>query len=604
MSLKTNLLSLAERFNRFIIDKDHNNKSSIRPGRVLLLALGFNAALFTLFLFFITPFYETGDEAAMMRIASGITTGEPSEYLVFSNVLYGFILKCLYSFNNTINWYSIGLLLVHYLGMSALLSAFLYRRPQASTMLAFLVYFVAFEFRVLMNMQFTSTAIVGGFSACLLMLFASQEGSKDSLKVGVFAMLVAVLAFWVRYKAGLLAFGLCLPLVGIQSLRLKSWKTAIAFSTTLMIFALSMAFHESYTHRTEEWSTFLKYNNVRGQLHDDPRFRLYRIQEEGMFDELEKNGWSKNDHSMYVNWFYTDLDTYSFDNLKTMYTTFAHITNTPEQSVDLFVTRFKSQQLIVYLAFGMLFLAVLVNPSQWMRTLSLSLGILAWMVLLCVYLVWKERLPDRLLIPMISGVGALFWVQSGSEQSSSPKEASRKSRALKGLVALALIGAMSVQVFNLNKINRLNMRHKHYYDKMIASMAQDFNQTSEEPVFIAWGWFFPHEWDNALSNFRDYAELNTINLRWHQHSPLWASALVGDGLEQPITDLYTRDNVYLISGYYPDLAIQYVQEHYGIELEAKVMKSYAHPEYEIPDGHQKTMIFKLILKDAPTISID
>src|SRR5574340_1257988 len=116
------------------------NRSSMLPSvarwqnglRLLGLAALLNAILFGLFLACGTPYYETNDDLSMQLIASGSFTGQPSEYLVFTNVVIGWVLRILYETWNGPNWYMIYLLAVHFASLTALAFVFLSRRPRLS----------------------------------------------------------------------------------------------------------------------------------------------------------------------------------------------------------------------------------------------------------------------------------------------------------------------------------------------------------------------------------------------------------------------------------------------------------------------------------------
>ena len=53
---------------------------------------------------FCQPVYETSDDFAMGLISTGVYGEEYKQYLVFSNIIYGFLLKFLSNII-LINWY-------------------------------------------------------------------------------------------------------------------------------------------------------------------------------------------------------------------------------------------------------------------------------------------------------------------------------------------------------------------------------------------------------------------------------------------------------------------------------------------------------------------
>src|SRR5688572_28503851 len=92
-----------------------------------------------LFLVCFTPIYETNDDVVMMNTASGQFFGQPSEHLIFTNVLIGFVLKVLYSMTEQVDWYAAYLYGLHAVGLSLLFYAFVARRPSLGGLLLFLL---------------------------------------------------------------------------------------------------------------------------------------------------------------------------------------------------------------------------------------------------------------------------------------------------------------------------------------------------------------------------------------------------------------------------------------------------------------------------------
>jgi hypothetical protein len=79
-----------------------------------------NLILFGLFLACATSVYETNDDLMMQMIASGFHTGHPDEYLFFTNIIIGRVLRFLYGAWAGCNWYLIYLLVVHYAALTAI----------------------------------------------------------------------------------------------------------------------------------------------------------------------------------------------------------------------------------------------------------------------------------------------------------------------------------------------------------------------------------------------------------------------------------------------------------------------------------------------------
>src|ERR1035437_8469170 len=157
--------------------------------KVLGLAVLLNAFLFSLFFAFATPCYETNDDLGMQMIASGFYTGQPSEYLVFTNILIGWPLRTLYGLWPGWNWYFAYLVAVHYAALTAIAFVVLSRRRGWLFALFYGGFFLLAETRILLELQFTTTAFLAGTAAVLLLVHGLQPGRtrRWSLVIAGFA---------------------------------------------------------------------------------------------------------------------------------------------------------------------------------------------------------------------------------------------------------------------------------------------------------------------------------------------------------------------------------------------------------------------------------
>ena len=73
----------------------------------LFLALGINLVILGLTQIFATSYFALYDDVVMNDIAAGYYGEDFSQYLVFPNIIYGFILKFLYSLSHAVNFYGI-----------------------------------------------------------------------------------------------------------------------------------------------------------------------------------------------------------------------------------------------------------------------------------------------------------------------------------------------------------------------------------------------------------------------------------------------------------------------------------------------------------------
>ena len=89
-----------------------------------------NFVLFCLIYFFFTASFQTNDDVGMMLEAAGVAiAAEPTEYLLFSNVLIGILLKNLYQISTSVAWYGWYLVGSLFVAHWAILYVILKRNP-------------------------------------------------------------------------------------------------------------------------------------------------------------------------------------------------------------------------------------------------------------------------------------------------------------------------------------------------------------------------------------------------------------------------------------------------------------------------------------------
>src|ERR1035438_9003825 len=103
-------------------------------------------------------------------IASVFYTVQRDGHLVFSNILIGWTLRFLYGTWAGCNWYFIYLLAVHYAALTAIAFLVVSRRGGWLFALLYVGFFLIVETRILLHLQFTTTAFLAGTAGLLLLV--------------------------------------------------------------------------------------------------------------------------------------------------------------------------------------------------------------------------------------------------------------------------------------------------------------------------------------------------------------------------------------------------------------------------------------------------
>lgn len=226
------------------------------------IVLACNIVLFALLAVLLPLGFEENDDVMMCMIANGTYSGMPDFHLVYINVLYGFLLAGLYSLTKAVEWYTLSLAVLHILSMSVLAYCILTtpNRARWEKVLWLLILYVLWA-RIIIALQFTTTAGLVCLAGCMLLLRESKKARWSGVVLVIIAALIRFMA------AGLV--GLLMAPIIVYTYRLN-WRRYIAIVVMLTaVVGCRVANHMVYDS-DPEWKYFRAYNQLRAQLNDNP----------------------------------------------------------------------------------------------------------------------------------------------------------------------------------------------------------------------------------------------------------------------------------------------------------------------------------------------
>jgi hypothetical protein len=388
-------------------------QTSISLKRIGLIAL-LNFILFGTVFTLLTPGYETNDDLTMQLIASGFYTGHPSEYLVFTSIPIGWMLRMLYEATRGFNWYFWYLVSVHWASLVALSCLFLGRSFSWRWTALYVGFFAMVEVHLLLDLQFTTTAFIAGAAGVLLLvdgLKSNQPIHWPKILLGVGFVLVMLM---VREPvAPFLAMVAC-PFL-LERFGFSGWPRLVTTGLACVVLAVLIhQFNDAYYRHNPAWAEFNEYNTLRGKIH---RTAL----ENNLMAAAPAVGWSENDAYMFHNWYFADPEVYgSLAKMRDLYNRLEELArkdaNTGHRSfrpTHLFLPKLLGGDAAFLMKLAILNAAwvLVVLGNSWRRcffTLLATYGIclaLAW------YLGNTARFPQRVSInmPVFIFVICLYW---------------------------------------------------------------------------------------------------------------------------------------------------------------------------------------------------
>ena len=133
------------------------------------------AVFFALYLSVFRLGYLVNDDITMISLVSGYLGGKPVPFMVYSNVIWGFLLIPLYTIHSNLNWEIWLFILVNFLSVWALVYVALSRPLHIAYKLAGVLAILACDGFFLINITFTVIATFAALAGSCLILMAAYS---------------------------------------------------------------------------------------------------------------------------------------------------------------------------------------------------------------------------------------------------------------------------------------------------------------------------------------------------------------------------------------------------------------------------------------------
>ncbi|MBR1470026.1 MAG: hypothetical protein IJ600_00125 [Lachnospiraceae bacterium] len=255
--------------------------------------------------------YQTNDDEIMNLIAAG-AYGPDSQFLTYSNIVYGMVLKCLYSLLPEVNVYLwLGLILK--LGCLICLCIVVSRNCDLINGLLITVLINLVLVSDLYNeLQYSKDAFFYSVLGIVFLLYAYREHEQNTnwflFLIGevmfCFGLMRRKECFFVTVPLGMMIIGMHLLMGAFHKKRIKYWGIVVLVASGL-VGTLLLVNHLAY-YRDPEWKEYSVANKYRSEL-NDYGFLSYDYSTE----EYDEQGITKTDLWMIEKWAAGDRSVFS-----------------------------------------------------------------------------------------------------------------------------------------------------------------------------------------------------------------------------------------------------------------------------------------------------
>lgn len=505
------------------------------------------------FFLILTPSFNTNDDVGMMFIANGTYYGNPSEHLVFTKVIIGLVLKLLYTVMPGIPWYTAYLYFFHFIACSLIIYSLICLSRNALHFSVLLYTFIVFEIILLLNLQFTSTSLLLGFSSILYYLTLTKQ--KQSVNwVPIIAGILLGTAGVIREKSfwGVLAFNIPLLLYGVRCL---PWRKTVLFGlSALCVFWGASFTNNLYYQFQPTWKNYLEFNQVRGSLHATPKLS-WSDELPGILNKLK---WSENDFYMFSNGFYTNRAIFSTEALKVIAEgnkpkyNFVDNLRISSSEYKEFI-KFIHGKLVVVIVFISITLALTSNQKKFLAL------VIVWNCLLIFYLINYVRFPLRVALPsfLLLSLSLLLFSEIPFFVLFQRKQLAKLKVVVFSFIFFIFVLAPLQGILYESRNNITNQQQ-------YIAILEKLRQINPKGIFVVWGASLKYEDISPFVTSKDIPKVKLIGLGWRINSPSYQDQLKQLGINDLYEAIANREDTYFISmeALIP-LYEQYMLEHYG-----------------------------------------
>jgi hypothetical protein len=268
-----------------------------------------------------TPVYTTVDDVLMTGILTGnLCSVEPSDKILFTNIIIARLLKSLYAWHSTVPWYGLYLIATHVISFLTLSWACLQLVPGWRTIGILLLYLYGMETECLRHLSFTTTSYLAAQSGILLIVVQFVKPiTKASLIQLAFGVVLLLLSSLIRLQMFSLVICMAAPLAANVVAKahgrfLVRWILPAFMILGVSVGALS-SFNDSIYLADSGWKEYFQLFERIARITDFSKPNARKLNPAQADQILESVGWSFNDFAFISGWCFVDHQVYSSEKL-------------------------------------------------------------------------------------------------------------------------------------------------------------------------------------------------------------------------------------------------------------------------------------------------
>jgi len=500
--------------------------------------------LFSLFLFGLTlllfkSYFMTDDDAFTVLVTKGIgIASQPSEYIFWSNILWGLSLKYLNIVIPSIPWHGIFLFITMFIGFWSLTLALLYSPHSKFKLILLGLCFAIIDLHFLINVHFSAAALLA-FEGSFFLAFSLLKNKIKSWPAEALCGCGLLLSFILRTEAFYLGLLLTAPFLILKIFRHKITAVPKRILTTLLLTStliLACAFtHHFYYQNNKPWNDFLKFNWTFGRLVSCVSLEY---DQSSVYAALH---WTKNDLQLFRNWYLLDKNKYSAENLETLNQAIP-ISSWDKKNIGQPFSQIFTLDTAQAIYLLSLILIIFISFNE----ISTILFTLVWIFSIHSSLFFFMKSPPWIIEPLLVFIPHFFIFLSNPFKAKEPTrlallKSSVNSNPFKTFILFCVLiyAAWTVsKTYSTNQVNQLS-------EKNLKDFVQKLNPQPDQ-LFVAWHSTLPYEAINIFDDNSEYKNFNIFALHEFQRTPVGTEMLDRFQIKDLFPEMVDNQNLLML----------------------------------------------------------
>ena len=514
--------------------------------------------------------YETVDDFTIMKIISKLD-GTYSYYSIYIHPVLTFFIMLLYKTGININWYTFLLLTLQFISFS-LIGIILLNKNKRTGTLFYLMIILTLWSNLLLTINYTSVAAILILSGIISILYYLESNRKRYRNIGLILITIGTM---LRWKSIIISLPFYIIYVVICAIK-KQYNPLKILFCIIVIFLLVFVSDKIIYNINPIYKEYTKFNDVRTYFFDSNVLDYDKYK-----NILKDNGWTYNDWKVFYTYSFADENYYNFEKLSMLYECVQEgkvETDKIIYTAKLLCFYIKEVYLIYFIG---VILIILLS-----YLLDKNKGIISIYFLLYLfinYVLCYTKPVFRVIMPLFATtIIMMIYMIIDKKYNDDESKLVEKIKDILIIFFIMIYIILNI-IITYNSVSKYNKKNFELVKEVI-----NYTSNNKENAYV-----YPNVLSNISLAYSIYEKIpdNTFSNLYHMgdwdiYTKEYYDFKERYNIENIMTDLYQKDNLYIISGNvygannkkysnHIDTIVEYIKEHYNEDIKYKVIKEFS-----------------------------